>query len=528
MAGEQTAVFVPARPTNAALTAAFVAVDSLARNQTPAASADDHVSTVAPGVVPLVTGSAIYVAPWNQLPLAWQDALQGSWPGHEQDGLLAEMVVHPHSGQAAVVLIVTGKTGASLIRAANALEQTKLMDELPGAVAWISPAMLTAAAQQNTNPPVVGSTPMHSVVTLAQLGYGPTLMFGKEEAVAVFSFTTPLTWRYGPNAGLHLILRNSSLLASSSAVTVTVNNQPMASHTLSAATASGLHLFVPLPKAIHPGQPVAVAVQAEMFLPHPTCAGVPGDLRPFVSISPRSWFTLPHLLEPSPALEAFPSLFVTDEDRLRSVTAVLPAQPTSTELTALARVIAGYADTYSGTVRVQTAEAGQLPAGNVWLVGLDAPGLPVTLAHDQLTSRRVPLSSEAATEGAVVEQAYRPHRPGAVWAVDATRPARLLNVATWFGANRPAYAADGTVLVRVAGTENTLLTAATSPFESWTARLGQQLEQAYVFLFEQSGQTLIYLVAFGASLGSVLSYLLWSLFRRRPDWRDRVLRRKPK
>jgi len=522
-------IIVPQNASNTTLTAAFVAVDSLAHNAPAAASAQAQVTTIPVDSVPQSHGLFLYVARWDHIPLAWKKQMQVNWNGHAGEGLLDEIALNPKRGPANsdMVLVVTGQTGAAVIQAANALNQPKLMAELPGSSAWISTAMLKAAAHAGPST-VIGTTPLREVVNLAELGYSQTLMSGKEEEVAVFSLTTPLTWHYGPNAGFHLILRNSSLLTSTSAVIVSVNNQPMASHTLSAATATGVDLFVPFPKGIRPGQTVAVSVQAEMFLPHPTCMGTPNDLRSFVSISPQSWFGLPHIDQPSLALTSFPSLFVTNEDRLRTVTAVLPAHPTSAQLTALARVMAGYADIYQGSVQVQTKRPGPLPIGNLWLVGITPPTMPVTVRSDHLASRRLPVSSEAATDGAVVEQTYRPDRPGAIWLIAATNSQDLVNLATWFAANRPPYQADGAVLIRVQGRQNSLLNFASSPFESWAAKLGQSLEQAYLFLFEQSGQTLLYLIAFIASLGSVLSYLLWSFFRRRPDLRERIFGRRAK
>ncbi|MCI0184860.1 cellulose biosynthesis cyclic di-GMP-binding regulatory protein BcsB [Sulfoacidibacillus ferrooxidans] len=527
-----TRVVVPQSASDMNLTAAFTAIQTLAEDAKSIQPESVHVETTRTlhltSVEPFV-----YVGPFKTMPSLLRNTFPSQFKWVPNEGLLREVILSdPRTHHQVLGFIITGENDHDVLLAARALRYPWLMRQMSGNTSWVTLHEVSTAKNQVVHSVVVRGIPRTQHVSLSQLGYNSTILEGKQQETALFTLPTPTTWRLGPGAGLHLDMKNSALLDSSSAVIISVNGSPVLSHRLSDVTANGLRLFVPFPHGLSTGEPVTVAVMVEMFLPRNNCSENSGDLRRYVTIDPDSWFDLPHYNESSSNLSDFPNAYLDNQSDLEPTTVIVPNHPTSDELTALARILVGYVPRIrGGSLLIKKDDDRPIPHGNVWVLDVDGSNaaaryledrhtLPIKDENGLLSSTSLPLAYNVEKTGGVVEQAYRP-TGGMALLVTAPTENSLLRVSDMF-ASHVALNTPGSVAIETNENQTVILNYMSKPYESLSTQWLKWLAVNYEFLITNGGQGIVYLVAFILSVGSVLTYLGWNLLRRKPHWKNRL------
>jgi hypothetical protein len=265
-------------------------------------------------------------------------------------------------------------------------------------------------------------------------------------------------------------------------------------------------------------------------------------MRRYLSIDPeKSEFLLPHLKKETTALVNFPGAFLTETSTLGQTTAVLPSQPTSAELTALAQIVAGAAPwVEQDGLEVVRSHSDARVREKVWVV--DTAGdneylramaenreLAIRSTPGGLQSDTVPLVNTTQTNGGAIQQVFRPQ--GGTALVVAAPTAEMLLETSKVLADRTEIsgAEEEAVALRTSDRQTVLLRMDTQPYLSLPERIVNKVTGAYGYLRASEGQLVMFAGAFGITILAILWYI-WRLILR-PKWRRKKktqpLKKKP-
>ncbi|MGB8957149.1 MAG: cellulose biosynthesis cyclic di-GMP-binding regulatory protein BcsB [Tumebacillaceae bacterium] len=514
-------VVVPDAATDGELEAAYRVVANLARAQREQSSTVNVIRAAEwdAGAHPR---HVVFVGTVDHLPasLRTQAGQLGQAPANV--GLLREAT----TANGRLALVVTGRSEKEVGLAGDALRYPQLVQQFSGPEANIAEPVLTAAREQ-----VVANPPTYSIaekghVSLKQLGYGEVTLSGAQTSSTAYTFRTPPNWKYTKGAGVRLSVRYSQMLdGQRSALIASVNGAPAVSKPMQPGTAQGVDLFVPFPNDLQPGEEVRVTLMAEMYLNTNDCLDNEQTMKRYVTIDPEnSEFVLPHVVQHTAALAAFPASFLSSGGELENTTVVLPAAHSSAELTAVARAVAGAADVAEEThLTVRHAGEGDV-AGNVWVVDTggnnsfakrlaDAGDLAARSTPDGLASNTIPLATDTQRGGGIVQQVFRP-AGGVALVLAAPQANMLLDTATMLSAKLD-IPADSTQAgaIRTTGGQTVLVDIFTEPRLPLNERLANRIAATYGYLTSPQGRVTLYLSAFGVTF-LVLAGSIWLTWRR--------------
>ena len=508
-------VVVPDAATDGELETAYAVVANLARAQREQ-SASVHVIRASEWEPAAHPRHAVFVGTAEHLPASFRREAANAPAG---EGVLRE--VKTPNGRLA--LLVTGRTEKEVGMAGEALQVPQLVRQWNGAAANVAEPVLAAARDQALAEPRLYALAEKGYVSLKQMGYGEETLSGAQSASTSYTFRTPPNWKYTKGAGARLHVRYSQTLEGSrSALIASVNGGPVVSKAMLPGTANGMELFVPFPSDLQPGEEVRVTLMAEMYLNSNDCIDNEQTMKRYVTIDPESsQFVLPHVEQHSAALSAFPSAFLTDGGILADTSVVLPAQPSSAELTAVARVLAG-AVGFAEETHLRVRRAGDEDvAGNVWVVDTagnnalakrmgESGDLAVRSTAEGLSSNTVPIAAATQQGGGVVQQVFRPEGGAAL--VVAAPQAHVLADAAAMLATKAELAPDSVQAgaIWTAGGQTVLVDIPTEPNLPLQERLANRVAETYGYLMSPKGRVTLYVSVFALML--LLS--IWLTWRR--------------
>ena len=514
-------VVVPDAATDGELEVAYRVVANLARAQREQSSTVNVIraSEWDAGAHPR---HAVFVGTVGHLPATLQSLQTQGGEAPANVGLLREIT----TANGRLALVVTGKSERELGVAGDALQYPQLVRQFSGPEANIAEPVLTAAREQAVANPPLFTIAEKGRVTLKQLGYGEVTLSGAQTSSTAYAFRTPPNWKYTQGAGARLSVRYSQMLdVQRSALIASVNGAPAVSKPMQPGTAQGVELFVPFPNDLQPGEEVRVTLMAEMYLNTNDCLDNGQTMKRYVIIDPEnSEFELPHVEQHTAALAAFPASFLSGAGKLENTTVVLPAKPTSKELTSIARAVAGAADVAEEMhLTVRHAGEGDV-AGNVWVVDTggsnsfaarlaEAGDLAVRSAKDGLASNTIPLATDTQRGGGVVQQVFRPEG-GVALVLAAPQANILLDTATMLSAKLD-IPADSTQAAAIRTTEGqtVLVDIFTEPHLPLHERLANRIAATYGYLSSPQGRVTLYISSFGVT-SLIMTGSIWLTWRR--------------
>ena len=247
---------------------------------------------------------------------------------YPDDGLL-QLIPSPDSADH-VVLVVTGASGAGVLKAARALSSAEPVLSFGGSTAIIR-------AVRPWTQPTTGLAALPQTFSLADLGYRGALLQGIGRKTSSISFDVPANWRIlsGSSLTLHYIQSNA-LNPTLSSLSVELNGNPIGAAS-SVAGGGTQQLVVPLePDDLPPGSHNRLRFIAEMGLDDPC---LPEDTPlAWMRIDNGSLLTLPRqVVTTTLAAGDWQNLDGPALD-LRNVVFVLPDAPNGVELAALGQL----------------------------------------------------------------------------------------------------------------------------------------------------------------------------------------------
>ncbi len=260
-------------------------------------------------------------------------------PSAQGDGVLGEMVSPWNPARA--VLLVTGLDDRGVLKAALALSDAPKMPGPIGDATAISAIRF---------PSLRAGHPFSTTLTLADLGYADRTVVGAHGHEIEYRFELPLGAVLTEQAALHLRFRHTRLIsADKSSVTVELNKRPLESAPLTAETADGTELTVPLPPSIaRSGQRNRLLIKVQLEPLDPCVDPSAGYF--WFTVAADSYLELPYRsvnVKSLWNLDFYPFPF-GHHPNLQQVAFVLPRSPTDFEVEIMARLAADLGDAADG------------------------------------------------------------------------------------------------------------------------------------------------------------------------------------
>lgn len=348
----QSILLFPSNADDAVLSAAALARAGLSAG----APMGEGWAFAASGRIPAGKRYAVYVSPASALPAQLAGLLDGTALARAQSGPCLMLL----KTGTAYILLVTGPQAQDVMRAAQLLGHTDLMDQL------VTPVKVVGASEEIVMPHVQPQ----ALYTLTQEGQ---YMRGAFRQRADFYLNFPVGRAIAPSSELYLSMRYAENLDfDRSLVTVYLNDTPVGSKKLSKDGAQGDTLTLSIPTDLEISRSFTLSVAFDLEIKDLWCTLRQGEA-PWAYISPESMLRLNSQDVPYLLFEYFPSPFVRD-GALNDVAFVLPDTPRAADYQVLGQLcgmLGSFLTDNSGTLRVARASAaGDLRGSQVIAIGI--------------------------------------------------------------------------------------------------------------------------------------------------------------
>lgn len=524
-----TDVIVPNKATDAELEAAYQVVATLA-SYMPQEGQSARVLRYHDWKKAPSKRNVIAVGKASSFPAVWQQQLLPLLQNKTQEGLLHQMMLYD-DGQSSTrtYLFVSGEKEQQVQLAAKALRYSLLTKQMSGYTAHVSESMVKKAQHLAQNQLTPWQKAANGSVSLQDLGYHQVTLLNVNSESTSYQFPTPPDWKYVKGAGFRLVYQHSEQVnKKASSITVLVNGVAVNTIPLEGTSGKPKEVFLPFPSALRTGEPIHVVVQANLNIRDTGCDEVTNRLEHFVSILPESRFIVKHESLKTAELSRFPNLFVDQNNQVQA-TALLSAEPTSTELTALAQLTAGAMKNVNDlqVTLKQGAKTFDASTEHIWLMDVgnqgellnqweQEQGLHIKATPKGLSSDEVPMLESLQNHGASIQQFFVNKEGQAALVISASKTEMLVEATTAMRDTRkiPAESTEEAAILTTSG--NIVLLHLTSeapiPLKS---QLVNKVKGLYEYAGTMEGQAMMAVIVFVTTVLIVLFILIRSWKRKR-------------